>query len=70
VLTAEVDGEISVAISLVDLHTVADPFRFTTEVQSVALARAQQLRAAALARGGRRWTLGTRPKVRLRSARA
>jgi len=43
VLTAELDGEICVAVSLIDLRTVADPFRHTTEVRAITLARARQL---------------------------
>lgn len=54
VLTAALDGEICVAVSLVDLHTIADPFRFTGEVRAIAIARANQLRAAAAPQALRR----------------
>ena len=43
VLIAEVDGEISVAVSLVDLRSVADPFRLTEHVRAIAVNRAGQL---------------------------
>ncbi|MDQ6778706.1 MAG: hypothetical protein M3071_21345 [Actinomycetota bacterium] len=51
VLTAEVDGEITVAVSLIDLHTVADPFRHTMQVRALTLARAHQLRSTASPEG-------------------
>jgi hypothetical protein len=53
VLSAELDGEMCVAVSLVDLRTVADPFRFTSEVRAITLARAQQLLGGAPRRGRR-----------------
>ena len=43
VLLAELDGEVWVAVSLLDLGTVADPFRPTAPVRTIALARARQL---------------------------
>jgi hypothetical protein len=42
VLLAEVDDELCVAVSLVDLKAVADPFRLTDEIRSLAVARATQ----------------------------
>jgi hypothetical protein len=66
VLTATLDGEICVAVSLTDLHTVADPFRFTTEVRAITLARADQLRSAASPE--RRGRLRLRLRTRQRSA--
>jgi hypothetical protein len=45
-LTAELDGELCVAVSLIDLRAVADPFRLTAPVRAIAVARAQQLRGA------------------------
>jgi hypothetical protein len=51
VLIAELDAEICVAVSLTDLKTVADPFRLTAHAQAITLARAQQLRNPAPARG-------------------
>jgi hypothetical protein len=69
ILTAAVDGEIYVAVSLVDLHTIADPFRRTIEVRAIALARAHQLRStkSPQARGLRR--LGARHRSANRSPR-
>ena len=52
VLIAEVDGEISVAVSLVDLRSVADPFRLTEHVRAIAMNRAGQLQGQK-GRGGR-----------------
>jgi hypothetical protein len=42
VLIAELDHELCVAVSLVDLRAVADPFRHTDGIRAVALARAGQ----------------------------
>ena len=42
-LLAELDGEAVVAVSLLDLATVADPFRRTASVRAIAVARARQL---------------------------
>ena len=44
VLVAEVDGGIWAAISVDDLHSVADPFRPTGELLALLVARARQLR--------------------------
>ncbi len=63
-LAAEVGGEMYVAVSLTDLHTVADPFRFTTEVRAITLARAEQLLGAAPSRRRRL------PRLRARQAAA
>jgi hypothetical protein len=70
VLTAELDGEICAAVSLVDLHTVADPFRPTTQVRAITLARAQQLRQAGPVK--RPWlrTFAARQRTADRSPRA
>jgi hypothetical protein len=46
VLLAELDGELCVAVSLVDLKSVADPFRITDGIRAVALARAAQARTS------------------------
>jgi hypothetical protein len=40
VLLAEVDDELCVAVSLVNLKAVADPFRRTDDIRALALARA------------------------------
>lgn len=47
VLLAEVDDELYVAVSLVDLKTVADPFRHTDGIRAIALARASHSQPAA-----------------------
>jgi hypothetical protein len=60
VLTAELDGEICVAVSLIDLRTVADPFRLTAEVRAITLARAQQLLGAVPPRARRSRRFGVR----------
>jgi len=44
-LIAEVDGEIRVAVSLVDMRSVADPFHLTTQICAIAQERARQLQA-------------------------
>jgi len=66
VLIAEVDGEISVAVSLVDLRSVADPFRLTEHIRAIALNRARQLqvyggqtRPRGMLLRARRWPLPT-----------
>ena len=46
-LIAEVDDELRVAVSLVDLTAVADPFRHTDEIRTLAIARAIQAGPAA-----------------------
>jgi hypothetical protein len=43
-LLAEVAGELWVAVSLVNLDYVADPFRCSAPIADLALARARQLR--------------------------
>jgi hypothetical protein len=63
VLTAELDGEIYVAVSLADLATVADPFRLTKQVREITLARAQQLRGASSAQGRRVRRFGARHRT-------
>ena len=40
VLIAELDDELCVAVSLVDLQAVADPFRHTDAIRALAVARA------------------------------
>jgi hypothetical protein len=60
VLAAELDGELSVAVSLTDLHTVADPFRFTMQVRAITLARARQLLEGGVPEGRRWWRFGVR----------
>jgi hypothetical protein len=45
-LVAEVGGELWAAISVENLHTVADPFRLTGELVSLLTERARQLRRA------------------------
>jgi hypothetical protein len=69
VLTAELDGEMCVAVSLIDLRTVADPFRLTAQARAITLARAQQLRNAAAPQGrrlrrlrARHWTTDLSPR--------
>jgi hypothetical protein len=62
VLTATLDEEMCVAVSLIDLHTVADPFRRTTEVRAITLARAQQLRGAAPVKGRSHRLFGLRDR--------
>jgi hypothetical protein len=52
VLVAEVGGEIWAAISIDDMHAVADPFRPTGELVALLLARARQLRRAERGRFG------------------
>jgi hypothetical protein len=47
VLIAEVDDELCVAVSLVDLTAVADPFRHTDAIRALAVARATQAGPAA-----------------------
>jgi hypothetical protein len=69
VLTAELDGEICVAVSLTDLRTVADPFRFTLPVRAITLARADQLRGAAPPRRRRLGLFGIRRRTADRSPR-
>ncbi|HEY5317366.1 MAG TPA: hypothetical protein VIJ20_05265 [Solirubrobacteraceae bacterium] len=69
VLTAELDGAICVAVSLVDLRTVADPFRLTAEVRAITLARARQLLGAAPRRDRRPRRFAARPSTADRSAR-
>jgi hypothetical protein len=44
VLVAEVGGELWAAISLDDMHAVADPFRPTGELVALLVERARQLR--------------------------
>jgi hypothetical protein len=44
VLVAEVGGELWAAVSLDDMHSVADPFRPTGELVALLVARARQLR--------------------------
>src|ERR687896_1811576 len=44
VLVAEVGGELWAAVSLDDMHAVADPFRPTGELVALLVARAGQLR--------------------------
>ena len=44
VLVAEVGGELWAAVSLDDMHAVADPFRPTGELVALLVARARQLR--------------------------
>jgi hypothetical protein len=46
VLVAEVGGELWAAVSLDDMHAVADPFRPTGELVTLLFARARQLRRA------------------------
>jgi hypothetical protein len=46
VLVAEVGGELWAAVSLDDMHAVADPFRPTGELVALLMARARQLRRA------------------------
>ena len=46
ILVADVGGELWAAISVDDLHTVADPFRPTGELVALLNARARQLRHA------------------------
>ena len=46
VLVAEVGGELWAAISLDDMHAVADPFRPTGELVALLVARARQLNRA------------------------
>jgi hypothetical protein len=46
VLVAEVGGELWAAVSLDDMHAVADPFRPTGELVALLVARARQLRRA------------------------
>jgi hypothetical protein len=46
VLVAEVGGELWAAVSLDDMHAVADPFRPTGELVALLFARARQLRRA------------------------
>ena len=67
-LIAEVDGEISVAVSLVDLRSVADPFRLTEHVRAIAMNRARQLqgekgqtrsRRSGMLLRARRWAIPT-----------
>jgi len=43
-LIAEVDDELCVAVSLVDLVSIADPFRYTDDVRAIAIARSRLLR--------------------------
>jgi hypothetical protein len=57
VLVAEVGGEIWAAISVDDLHAVADPFRPTGELVALLLARARQVRRT------ERGRLGGLPRV-------
>jgi hypothetical protein len=63
VVTAELDGEICIAVSLIDLHAVADPFRFTLPVRAITLARAHQLRGAAPPQSGRLGLFGIRRRT-------
>jgi hypothetical protein len=46
VLVAEVGGELWAAISVDDMHAVADPFRPTSELVALLLERARQVRRA------------------------
>ena len=46
VLVAEVGGELWAAVSLDDMHAVADPFRPTGELVALLIARARQLNRA------------------------
>jgi hypothetical protein len=46
VLVAELGGELWAAVSLDDMHAVADPFRPTGELVALLVARARQLRRA------------------------
>jgi hypothetical protein len=57
VIVGEVGGEIWGAISVDDLHAVADPFRPTGELVALLLARARQVRRA------ERGRLGSLPRV-------
>jgi hypothetical protein len=57
VLVAEVGGELWAAISLDDMHAVADPFRPTGELVALLVARARQLRRSGNGR------LGDMPRV-------
>jgi hypothetical protein len=43
-LVAELDGELLAAVSLEDLHAVANPFRPTSELVFMLIQRARQLR--------------------------
>ena len=43
-LLAELDGELLAAVSIDDLHAVADPFRPTSELVYLLIARARQMR--------------------------
>ena len=57
VIVGEVGGEIWGAISVDDLHAVADPFRPTGELVALLLTRARQVRRA------ERGRLGSLPRV-------
>jgi hypothetical protein len=52
-LVAEVGGELWAATSVEDLHTVADPFRPTSELVSLLQERARQLRRRGVRRAPR-----------------
>ena len=58
-LVGEVGGRVWVAVSLVSLQHIADPFRRSGEIAELALERARQLRGdpplPATGRAGRRW---------------
>jgi hypothetical protein len=57
VLVGEIGGEIWAAISIDDLHAIADPFRPTGELVALLLARARQVRRT------ERDRLGALPRV-------
>jgi hypothetical protein len=57
VLVAEVGGELWAAISLDDMHAVADPFRPTGELVALLVERARQLRRS------QRGRVGAAPRV-------
>jgi hypothetical protein len=58
-LVGEVGGRVWVAVSLVSLQHIADPFQRSGEIAELALGRARQLRGdpplPATGRAGRRW---------------
>jgi hypothetical protein len=55
VLVGEVGGRLWVAVSLVNLDHIADPFEWSGEIAALAVARARQLRGDPVPAAGRRW---------------
>ena len=49
-LLAELDGDLLAAVSLDDLHAVADPFKPTSELVFLLIERARQIRRSGAAR--------------------